>query len=64
MNKKKAVVCTILFSIVFFAVIVSTIFIKTFDGGRLFYIIGSFTTSMWMGDCVKKFYSWLMNIEV
>lgn len=64
MNKKKAVICTIMFAIIFFAVIISTLFIKTYDEEfRLFYLIGGMTTSMWMGDCTKKFYNWLINEE-
>lgn len=64
MKKRKAVICTILFAIIFFTVIISTIFIETSGGEfNLFYLIGSWTTSMWMGDCVKKFYNWLISEE-
>lgn len=62
MSKKKAVICTILFAIVFIAVLICTYFIKTYDGSmRLLYLISSFVTGKWIGDCVAKFYEWIIK---
>ena len=60
MSKKKAIICTILFAIVFIAVLTCTLFIETYDGSiNLFYLISAFVTGQWVGDCIEKFYKWI-----
>lgn len=60
MSKKKAVVCTILFAIVFIAMLICTFFIKNYDGTvSLFNVIAAFVTGRWTANCIEKFYKWL-----
>lgn len=62
MSKKKAVICTILFAIVFIAVLIGAYFIETYDGSvRLIYLVSAFVTGMWVSDCIEKFYKWLIG---
>ena len=60
MEKKKAVVCTILFAIILIAIVFCSFFIETEDGMfKLCYAFGYATTGWCMGDCIEKFYKWL-----
>ena len=59
MNKKKIVVCTILFSVVLIGSIVSTIFVKYGDGFSLYDLVTSGITTVWVCERIEKFYNWL-----
>ena len=60
MEKKKAIVCTILFAIVLIAIMICSFFIKTEDGMfRLCYAFGYTALGWCISDCIEKFYKWL-----
>ena len=60
MNKKKAVICTILFAIVFITILICTSFIKSYNGSfSLFTLISAFVTGRWTSHCIEKFYKWI-----
>ena len=60
-NKAGAVACTILFTVVFYAVLIFTAFIGTEDGRSLFDYISFLTTGYLSFFCVYKFYEWVSN---
>lgn len=60
MSKKKAIVCTILFGIIIFAIAIVTCFIKSDEYGfTLFEILSPSICGLWCGERVGKFYDWL-----
>jgi uncharacterized ion transporter superfamily protein YfcC len=60
MSKKKSVICTILFAIIFIGILTCTFFIKSYSGSfSLFTLISAFVTGRWTADCIKKFYKWI-----
>ena len=59
MGKKKAVVCTVLFSIVVFGACIATFFIKNEYGLRLFDMISPYICGAWLGGKTRTFYNWL-----
>ena len=62
MSKKKAVVCTVLFAIMFFGLLIGTCSIEVYDGSfNLFNLISGFITGMWASNCVEKFYKWIIR---
>ncbi len=62
MEKKKAVVCTILYTIILIAIAVASWFIKTEDGMfRLWYMFGSMSLGWFIGTRIEMFYKWLTN---
>ena len=61
MSKKKAIVCTTLFTIVMLGIYASTFFIKSHFGFKLFDIVAPVICANWMADKMKKFYNWLIN---
>lgn len=63
MNKKKAVICTTLFSVVMLAMYVSMFFIKNKSGVGLWQPATCCITGLWMGERIKKFYDWLIKEE-
>lgn len=60
MNKRKARVCTIFFSIVLIGAMVGTLFIKG-TGCSLYQIVTSCISAMWIGNCIDRFYKWLVK---
>ncbi len=58
MSKKKAIICTILFGIIIFAIATATCFIKG-NELTLFEIISPSICGLWCGECIGKFYEWL-----
>lgn len=62
MNKKKAIVCTILFSIVIVGSVLATIFIRN-DDISLYQIVTGGITSVWLGERISNFYKWLIKTE-
>ena len=61
MSKKKAIVCTTLFTIVMFGIYVSTFLIKSQHGFKLFDIVAPVICASWMADKMKKFYDWVIK---
>lgn len=59
MDKKKAVVCTVLFSIVVFGIFIATFLIKSEYGHSLFDVIASCICGAWTGGKIRTFYNWL-----
>lgn len=59
MDKKKAVVCTVLFSIVVFGAYIATFFIKSEYGFSLFDIVSPCICGAWSGGKIRTFYNWL-----
>lgn len=59
MDKKKAVVCTVLFVIVVFGIFVATFFLKNEYGDSLFDVIAPCICGAWMAGKTKTFYNWL-----
>lgn len=66
MSKKKAVVCTILFSIIMFSIFIALILIKNEYGNDGYWYIlydffSSFIVGMWIGGKINAFYNWLRH---
>ena len=62
MDKKKTIVCTVLFSIVLISAFACSFFIKNTDGTLvLFDLISWIITAKWISDSISKFYKWLMK---
>ena len=61
MNKKKAVICSTLLSVILFAVFVATLLIKSHYGFTLFDVIAPCIVGAYMGEKIKKFYNWLIK---
>ena len=60
MNKRKAIICTVLYTIVLTAVLIASWFIKShMNGISLYQMIVSAIGNMWIGSTVGKFYNWL-----
>ena len=59
MNKKKAIICTILFIIVVSSALIGSTFIGNDDGDTLFNLIISIAAGLWFGELVEKFYKWI-----
>ena len=62
MNKKKALVCTIIFSIVMFGTYLAMVFVN--PQGREFRLIEIFypiIAGHWMGERIGLFYNWLIK---
>ena len=62
MNKKKAVVCTILFVIIIMGIYIVALSIKPFNNElSLFHIFSPCIFGLWLSGIIKKFYKWLSN---
>lgn len=62
MDKKKAIVCTIIFSVLLIAVMVGSFFIESKDGIINLGLLFGCTSYGWcIGTMIQKFYKWLMN---
>ena len=63
MNKKKAKVCTVLFAIILYSIIIASMFIGVeFENGQiypLFRAISAFVTGSWSVKKIEQFYHWL-----
>lgn len=60
MEKKKAVMCTILFTIVIWAILIATYLIKN-ENIRLYDVVEPWIVGFWMCDKTSQFYNWLMK---
>lgn len=64
MNKKKASICTLLLTVVWFGALIGSWFVKTSDGiFRLSYVFIFWMALWFMADSLSKFRSWLMKGE-
>ena len=64
MNQRKVFVCQLLFLIVLFSLFFSTWFVKTaIDGFRLFDIVTSTISILWLVERVEKFGKWLQKTD-
>lgn len=64
MEKKKAIICTVLYAFVLVTVLTISFFVKNYDYGiSLYNIIMSIVAYSWLGNSVVKFYNWLKNNE-
>ena len=62
MDKKKAIVCTVLFSVVVFGIFIYTFLIKSEEYGcSLFDVIAPWICMVWNSEKIRKFYRWLIN---
>lgn len=62
MEKKKVIVCTILFAIVIVFITICSLFIRSADGSCSLFTVSSYIiTGGWLSNCVNKFYKWLTN---
>ena len=61
MDKKKAIVCTILFAIVIITIVIGSYFIKKDSGSCLGYHISACISGLWIADKIEKFYKWLIK---
>ena len=61
MNKKKAFVCTLLFTIVLCAIIVWSATIKNHDGISLYSLLAATGFGFWLSERITQFYDWLIK---
>lgn len=62
MEKKKAIVCTSLFTVVPMSVFIGSFFVKNADETLvLFDLFAWIITGKWIADSIAKFYKWLMK---
>lgn len=59
MNKKKAIICTIMLTIIVFGIGTALIFVPYGSEISLFDILSPFIVGRWTGEQVGKFYKWL-----
>lgn len=59
MSNTKAVICTILFFIVVWGLLIATAFVKLPCGFSLYFWIMAGLAGMWVGDRILDFYRWL-----
>lgn len=58
MNKKKAIICTLLFAVVLIVGILGSYFVQK-NGISLGRHLSSCITGIWMAECIGKFYNWV-----
>ena len=64
MEKKKAIICTVLYALVLVTVLTVSFFVKNDDYGiSLYHIIMNIVAYSWIGNSVVRFYNWLKNNE-
>lgn len=59
MDKKKAVICTILFGVIMIAMFGATFYIENDNSLTLFEFLSPTICGLWVGERVGKFYKWL-----
>lgn len=60
MDKKKAIICTILFAILTIGVATALFFVKPYDSEiSFFHIFSPVIVGWWLGERIGKFYDWL-----
>ena len=58
MKKSKKIICTILFTVILYVVLIATYFIKS-EYFSLYELIAPWICGAWIYDRVMKFYNWL-----
>ena len=61
MDKKKAIVCTVLFGVIVLGTFISTLLIKSKYGFSIFDVISPCICGAWAGGKVRAFYKWLIT---
>ena len=62
MEKKKAIVCAVLYAIVIIGALTCSFFVKNDEFGlSLYQLITGCIANAWLGCSVKKFYDWLVH---
>ena len=62
MDKKKAFICTALYTVVLVVALTASFYIKNDDYGiSLYQLIMNMVANAWLGCSVGKFYRWIMN---
>lgn len=62
MDKKKTIICTVLFTVILLGVFVGSWFVPIADGDyRLSYALTGLVTLVGIYGCAKRFYRWLMK---
>ena len=59
MDKNKAIVCSVLFSIIIFAIFIASILIENKYEITLYDIFSPFIVGRWIGGKIVDFYNWL-----
>lgn len=59
MDRKKLIVCTVLFAIVVIGIAVGAYFITDEDGFSLGYIVSAIISGIWLSKKIMEFYVWL-----
>lgn len=59
MNKKKAIVCTVLFAVVLIGVIIGSMFVNSVFDFTLYDIIANAVFAMWTCKQIKSFHNWM-----
>lgn len=60
MTKKKAVICTIMFTIMVLALAVALMFVKPYESKMsLFHAFCPIIVGRWLGERIGKFYDWV-----
>lgn len=61
MDKKKAIICTILFSVIVMAIFIASVLIENKCGNTPYDIFSPFIVGAWMGGKIEAFYNWLIK---
>lgn len=61
MGKWKARLCTTLFIIVLGVALTASFYVKSRYGFSLYDVIISTIAYLWIGECIEKFYKWLIK---
>lgn len=59
MDKKKAIVCTILLGVIMFAIFVASVLVNSEHGFTLYDVFSPCIVGAWMGGKMNQFYNWL-----
>lgn len=61
MDKKKAIICTILFSVIVMAIFIASVLIENKYGDTPYDILSPCIVGVWMGGKITAFYNWLIK---
>lgn len=60
MNKKKAIICTLLFAVVLIVAIIGAMFVES-KYVNLYELLANFAVIVWAYNQIEKFYNWLVK---
>ena len=60
MNKRKAIICTLLFAVVLIGTIIGTMFIES-KYINLYELLANYAVMVWAYNQIGKFYNWLVK---